>query len=138
MKNIRTTIDEMIKTATDLNVHSIDYSKGNRILVENYYKLRHIVKNAYDQIGWDTQDLQNNKFSKLFDSMVNDDYLTYSGLSNFIRLLANIDMCYGMANFVEVVIINTAYADTDSCVMTNSDDESDDEEDTNDETDNWR
>lgn len=123
MKNIRPIIDEMIKTATDLNVRKIDYSKGNRILVEDYYKLKHIVKNDYEQIGWDTRDLQNNKFSKLFDSMVNDDYLTYIGLSNFIRLLANIDMCYGMANFVEVVIINT---------------KNDDEEDTNDETDNGR
>ena len=104
MKNIRTIIDEMVKTATDLNVHDIDYSKGNRILVEDYYKLKHIVKNAYEQIGWDTRDLQNNNFSKLFDSMVNDDYLSYSGLIKFIRLLANIDMCYGMANFIEVII----------------------------------
>lgn len=123
MKNIRTIIDEMVKTATDLNVHDIDYSKGNMILIEDYYKLKHIVKNAYEQIGWDTQDLQKRWFSNLFDSMMNDDYLSYSGLSKFIRLLANIDMCYGMANFVGVVIINT---------------ENDDEEDTNDETDNGR
>lgn len=113
MKNIRPIIDEMIKTATDLNVHDIDYSKGNRILVEDYYKLKHIVKNAYEQIDWDTQDLQNRCFSNLFDSIVNDDYLRYSGLSYFIRLLDNIDMCYGMANFVGVVIINTENTDND-------------------------
>lgn len=129
MKNIRPIIDEMIKTATDLNMHNIDYTKGNMILVENYYGLKHIVKNAYYQIGWDTRDLQNKWFSKLFANMVNDDYLTYNGLSKFINVLANIDMCYGMANFVEVVIAqdNFVYADTDSCIMTN-DDESDEEE----------
>ena len=55
MKNIRPIIDEMIKTATDLNVHRIDYSKGNRILVEDYYKLKHIIKNAYEQNGLDTK-----------------------------------------------------------------------------------
>ena len=119
MKNIRTTIDEMIKTATDLNVHSIDYSKGNIILISDYYHLRHIVKDAYYECDWDTKDLQNNKFAKIFDILINDDYLSYSGLSKFISLLADIDMCYAMANFVEVVILNNGM------------------EDTNDETDNW-
>lgn len=127
MKNIRPILDEMVKTATDLNVHRIDYSKGNRILVEDYYKLKHIVKNAYEQNGLDTKTLQNYKFSKLFDSIVNDDYLTYYGLCKFIKLLADIDMCHGVANVVEVIIMNTSYADTDSCVMKNSDDESNDE-----------
>lgn len=136
MKSIRPIIDEMIKTATDLNVHNIDYTQGNRILVENYYKLRRIVKNAYEQNGLDTKTLQNYKFSKLFDSMVNDDYLSYSGLSKFISLLADIDMCYGVANVVEIITMHSVYVDTDSCYVTNSDDESDDEEDTNDETDN--
>ena len=132
MKNIRPILDEMVKTATDLNVHRIDYSKGNRILVEDYYKLKRIVKTAYEQNGLDTKTLQNYKFSKLFDSIVNDDYLTYYGLCKFIKLLADIDMCHGVANVVEVITMHTAYADTDSCVMRNSDNE----EDTNDETDN--
>lgn len=136
MKNIRPIIDEMVKTATDLNVHRIDYTKGNMILVEDYYKLKRIVKTAYEQNGLDTKALQNYKFSKLFDSMVNDDYLTYYGLCKFIKLLADIDMCHGVANVVEVITMHTAYADTDSCVMKNSYDENDDEEDTNDETDN--
>ena len=113
MKNIRTTIDEMIKTATDLNVHSIDYSKGNIILISDYYHLRHIVKDAYHECDWDTKDLQNNKFAKIFDILINDDYLSYSGLSKFISLLADIDMCYAMANFVEVVIIGNTKESTD-------------------------
>ena len=127
MKNIRPIIDEMIKTATDLNVHNIDYTKGNIILVENYYKLKRIVKNAYEQNGLDTKALQNYKFAKLFDSMVNDDYLTYSGLCKFIKLLADIDMCYGVANVVEIII------HTEDTI-----DESDAMEDANDETDNGR
>ena len=114
MKNIRTTIDEMIKTATDLNVHSIDYSKGNIILISDYYHLRHIVKDAYYECDWDTQDLQNNKFSKIFDILINDDYLSYGGLSKFISLLADIDVCYAMANFVNVIIPHFENIDDES------------------------
>lgn len=103
----------MIKTATDLNTHSIDKSEGNKTIIKNYYELKDMLIKAYHKCGWDTQDLQKRWFSKLFDMWMNDDYLTYSGLSKFIKLLDDIYMCYGMVNFVEVIILNTENTDND-------------------------
>lgn len=117
MKDIRTIIDTMIKTATDLNTHSIDQTEGNKTIVINYYELKDILIKAYHKCGWDTEDLQKRWFSNLFDMWLNDEYLTYNGLSKFINILSNIYMCYGLANFVTVIIP----------IKDNSDEEGDEE-----------